>query len=343
MTANPPLNENVRPRPEVRVMRTQTLVYTKLIGQHNCYRRSSALSTSFSSPLSKLSTRFSQAARFSSSCTSSLRSDRAKPMALASAATEKAADKRCQQVCLLLLPSACVLFCSSSGHVSQDTVPAPWLLQGDAFLLPSFKTHLIKQYDVNPLPTGKHWGGAGGIILARYHDTSVGPYSELIFSSGLYRLGRHVGFHIDQIYVDSQLSLLGGRSNWAVPKELAEFEWQTQGKSTQVEVSLPGRSQPFLTASFDLSKLHIPASSAVVPSPLKSILQACHQQKLDSAAVKHLSTEVTAAGSLHALSAIKVQTDKTVVPDSKELGIWRTGISLAGFHGSFGKPTAFNA
>ena len=225
--------------------------------------------------------------------------------------------------------------------MSQETAPAPWVLQGDAYLLPSLQTRSIKLYDVNPLPAGEHWGVAGGIILARYHDTSVGPYSELIFSSGLYRLGRHVGFHIDQIYVDSQPSLLGGRLNWAVPKELADFDWQTQGKSTIVKVSLPGKTQPFLTASFDQSKLHVPASSAVVPSPLKSILQACNQQKLGSAAVKYLSTEVAAAGSLHALRAIKVQTDSSVVPDSKELGIWDTGISLAGFHGSFGKPTAF--
>ena len=264
-------------------------------------------------------------------------------MAVASQATGQAAKKRSLQVRLLFSPLSCVLFCSSQEHVSQDTVPAPWVLQGDAFLLPTFKTHFLKQYGVNPLPGGKHWGVAGGIILVRYHDTSVGPYSELIFTSGLYRLGRHVGFHIDQIYVDSQLSLVGGRINWAVPKELAEFDWQSQGKSTRVTVSLPGKSQPFLTASFDQSKLHIPASSAVVPSPLKSILQACNQQKPDSAAVKYLSTKVAAAGSLHALSAIKVQTDNTVVPDSNELGIWRTGISLAGFHGSFGKPTAFEA
>ena len=236
-----------------------------------------------------------------------------------------------------------LLFCSSPKDVFQESVPAPWSLQGDAFLLPSLNTHLIKQYDANPLPAGTHWGVAGGIILARYHNTSVGPYSELIFTSGLYRLGRHVGFHIDQIYVDSQLSLLGGRSNWGVPKQLAEFDWQTQGKSTQVKVSLPGKSQPFLTATFNQSKLHIPASSAVVPSPLKSILQACNQQKLDSAAAKCLSTKVKAAGSLHALSAIQVQTDNTVAPDSKELGIWQTGMSLAGFHGSFGKPTAFKA
>lgn len=230
----------------------------------------------------------------------------------------------------------------SPEGVSQETVPAPWKLQGDAFLLPTLQTKLIKQYTANPLPGGKHWGLAGGIILARYHDTPVGPYSELIFSSGLYRLGsHHIGFHIDQIYVDSQPSLLGGRLNWAVPKELAEFDWQIQDKLVQVKVRLPGKSEPFLTASFNQSNLHIPASLAVVPPPFKSILQARNEQPGDSAAVKYISTRVTAAGSLHALSAVTVQTDNSVVPGSKELGMWRTGISLTGFDGTFGKPTDF--
>ena len=342
MTARLQTKTSDHRRLDVIVMRVQTFICTNPIGRCVHRRSKSALSASASSPLGKLFTRLPQAAQYPVSCTSSVRSDRAQSMALSGQATRQAANKGSHQVCFLFSSSACVLFCSSPEPVSQETVPAPWVLQGDAFLLPSLKTRCIKQYDVNPLPGGKHWGLAGGIILARYHDTSVGPYSELIFTSGLYRLGRHVGFHIDRIYVDSQPSLLGGRLNWAVPKELADFDWQTQGKSTQVEVSLPGKSQPFLTASFDQSKLHVPASSAVVPSPLKSILQACNQQKLGSA-VKYLSTEVAAAGSLHALSAIKVQTDSSVVPDSKELGIWRTGISLAGFHGSFGKPTAFKA
>lgn len=224
--------------------------------------------------------------------------------------------------------------------MSQETVPAPWSLQGDAFLLPTFRTKKIKQYDANPLHGAKHWGLAGGILLARYHDTAVGPYNELIFTSGLHRLGSHVGFHISQIYVDSASSLLGGRLNWGVPKELADFDWQIKDQVIQVKVTLRGKSQPFLTATFDQSKLHVPASSVVVPPPLKSILQTCKPQG-DAAASKYLSTGVNASGSLHALSAIKVQTDSHVVPDSKDLNIWRTGVSLAGFHGCFGKPIAF--
>lgn len=201
----------------------------------------------------------------------------------------------------------------------------------------------MKQYDANPLLGAKHWGPAGGVLLARYHDTPVGPYNELILTSGLHRLGSHVGFHISQIFVDSKSSLLGGRLNWGAPKELAVFDWQTQDQTIQVKVSLQGKSQPFLTASFNQSNLHVPAWSAVVPPPLKTILQAGKQLPGDAAASEFLSTGVNATGSLHALSAIKLQTDRSVVPDAKDLAIWRTGISLTGFRGRFGEPVTFTA
>ena len=219
---------------------------------------------------------------------------------------------------------------------TQEVIPAPWSLHGDAFLLPTLTgLKAIQQYDTNPLPDAKHWGLAGAIILVRYHDTSVGPYNELIFTPGLHRLGRHVGFHISQIYVDSQRSLEGGRANWAVPKKLAVFDWQEQDSHIQLQVKLPNASQPFFTASFKQSKVQIPASSALVPPPLKTILQACDPKLMYS---KCLSTRVQAAGQLHVLSKIKVQTQNNEVPKDSDLGIWQKGISLIDFQGTFAKP-----
>lgn len=225
-------------------------------------------------------------------------------------------------------------------HVSfQAVAPAPWSLHGDAFLLPIFKVSSMKQFDVNPLPDGKHWGLAGAMLLVRYHDTTVGPYSELIFTPGLYRLGTHIGFHISQIYVDSKKSLEGGRANWAVPKKLATFDWQNQDNQILVTVSLPNASQPFLTASFKQSQRHIPASSVLVPPPLKTILQACDPKLMQS---DYLSTRLSAAGKLHLLSGTKVQSDGSEVPGDSNLGIWRTGISLTDFQGTFAAPQALH-
>ena len=221
----------------------------------------------------------------------------------------------------------------------QGVTPAPWSLHGDAFLLPTLKVSAIKQYDVNPLHGAKHWGLLGAVILVKYPETSVGPYSELIFTSGLHRLGSHVGFHISQIYVDSQASVDGGRANWAVPKKLAIFDWQTQGGQRHVKVSLPSANQPVFTASFKQSQFSIPASSVVVPPPLKTILQACDPQISNS---KYLSTRVNAAGRLHLLKAIQIQTDSNEVPSHADLGLWQLGISLTDFDGTFAVPQALS-
>ena len=168
-------------------------------------------------------------------------------------------------------------------------------------------------------------------MLVRYHDTSVGPYSELMFSTGLYRLGGHFGFHISQIYVDSQRSIDGGRANWAVPKKLAIFEWQETANQIQVKVRMAEASQPFLTTSFTRSSVHIPASTALVPPQLKTILQV---QDPDVPGT-YLATNIHAAGKLHLLTEAKVASDGQEVPKDNGLGIWRTGISLMGFQGSF--------
>lgn len=143
----------------------------------------------------------------------------------------------------------------------------------------------------------------------------------------------HLGFHISQIWVDSEKSLQGGRENWAVPKKLASFEWDVMDKQHTVAVKLAGATQPFFKARFTPSKLHISASSVLVPRPLKCILQAESQHKF-------LQTEVKAAGHLRLVTAVRATTNGSEVPADDQLGIWRMGLSLSNFKGQFMAPTA---
>lgn len=223
----------------------------------------------------------------------------------------------------------------SAGLVLQDTAPAPWSLHGDAYLLPTFKTAAMRQSDVNPMPGAVHWGGVGAVLLVRYHSTSVGPYSELILTSGLHRVGRHFGFHISQIYVDSLASQKGGQANWAVPKKLAVFDWQQDKQQMLVSIHLPDATEPFLSAGFSLSSIGIPASSVIVPPPFKTILQACDSE---SSKRQTLATRVSAAGQMHAVTKVKLETNGAEVPSVKHLGVWRTGIALTDFQGKFARP-----
>ncbi|CBL45864.1 hypothetical protein HDN1F_22810 [gamma proteobacterium HdN1] len=61
----------------------------------------------------------------------------------------------------------------------------------------------------------------GGFV--RYSQTPVGPYDEVLGLVGSWS-GLQPWGHVAFMSVDSQASLVGGRTNWAMPKTLARFD-----------------------------------------------------------------------------------------------------------------------
>lgn len=61
----------------------------------------------------------------------------------------------------------------------------------------------------------------GGIV--RYLETPVGPYDE-VFGIVMSGYGRQAVGTVTFMAVDSPASLVGGRTNWAMPKTLASFQ-----------------------------------------------------------------------------------------------------------------------
>ncbi|MBX9653000.1 acetoacetate decarboxylase family protein [bacterium] len=82
----------------------------------------------------------------------------------------------------------------------------------------------------------------GVVAFAHYGPGSVLEYDELIIAPAVVRQGAKFGVWITHIYVDHPVSLHGGREIWGVPKELATFEWQDNGDSSQVAAHARGRT-----------------------------------------------------------------------------------------------------
>lgn len=66
-------------------------------------------------------------------------------------------------------------------------------------------------------------GWLGTVMLVDYQTSGVGPYCELLFIPGLFRLGSRTTFSISKIYVSTVESVVNGIENWGIPKELADF------------------------------------------------------------------------------------------------------------------------
>lgn len=101
--------------------------------------------------------------------------------------------------------------------------PAPWSMHGQLWLS-LFRVREGDHPDRVP--------GVYGVALVSYETPSPLTYSELLVARPVKAAGgRRV--NITDIWVDSQDSLEGGRTLWAIPKDLCDFERTTTGDRVQ--------------------------------------------------------------------------------------------------------------
>lgn len=107
------------------------------------------------------------------------------------------------------------------GIATASTYPdAPWRLSGRVW------TGLFRADQSAPIPAGLRPllpGSWVTVTLARYLE-GTRRYDELIVGP-LVRRGPRFGVHVDHIWVSDDVSRLGGRRIWGLPKRLAEFAW----------------------------------------------------------------------------------------------------------------------
>jgi hypothetical protein len=123
----------------------------------------------------------------------------------------------------------------------QQFSPAPWQLCGDAILaFKPVRTELARPLVPTDARIVSVWPGRtiAMLYLARYRQSPVGEYGEVIVAPAIVRLQGRIGAWISHILVDSEASMIAGRTIWALPKQLASIQWHAASQA-QIRVDAP--------------------------------------------------------------------------------------------------------
>lgn len=141
----------------------------------------------------------------------------------------------------------------------------PWKLQGYGFQTLCFPDiSRVSASLPSALEVVSVWPGKtlGGIYLASYTQGSTLIYNELIVISAIVRYQNKLGAWISHIYVDNPASVAGGREIWGLPKELAQFTWESHD-TLSVRVSQENHLLCELTCKWQLPGIQQPLWGSV--------------------------------------------------------------------------------
>lgn len=154
--------------------------------------------------------------------------------------------------------------------------PAPWTLQGRGYIC-MLRMPQVMLNDASFAPESlrgrRRPSPYAYMMLVDYADSPVGPYHELLFIPGRYDFGQgRQHFSISRIFVSSLDSVVNGRRNWGIPKELAQFDVR-YGDQGVDRVAVLRDGKPFAEFEFSAFKLPLPFTTALLPKALTTLGQ----------------------------------------------------------------------
>ena len=184
------------------------------------------------------------------------------------------------------------------------TIPAPWKLEGQGYiLLYKFKKTFLRERGF--IPEGVRdalSGGIGAVMLVDYTESEVGPYDELLFIPGKFRLGGGRWDRITKIYVSTMVSVLNGRLNWAIPKERADFKFTRENGKEEISVTI--NEQSIFHIILESKGPRFPVDTRFLPFPL-----------LQGDEGSFLQTTFSGSGMGRFASVKKIEIDQSFFPD----------------------------
>lgn len=151
----------------------------------------------------------------------------------------------------------------------EGAIPAPWNLQGKGYImLYKFSRDFVaKEGRVPGFLKGRFIGGLGSVMLVDYQNSDAGPYGELLFIPGMFLHNGKLKDTISKIYVSSEASVINGRANWGIPKELADFRFERiNATDERITVSVGDRK----VGEFEIATAgpKFPVNTKMLPFPL---------------------------------------------------------------------------
>jgi hypothetical protein len=109
-------------------------------------------------------------------------------------------------------------------------------------------------------------------MLVDYASSDCGPYRELLFVPGTFRTpDNETHCAITRIFVSTQISVDSGITNWAIPKELAAFDWTRDGSLERVRVAQG--DIPVAEFAFSSQDWGLPVNADLVPPRWRTLAQ----------------------------------------------------------------------
>ncbi|WP_207430917.1 acetoacetate decarboxylase family protein [Sabulibacter ruber] len=157
--------------------------------------------------------------------------------------------------------------------------PAPWKLTGEGLVwLYAFPREFNLEHGfLEDFQASAYLGKIGAVMYLNYRTTNVGPYQELLFLPGLFKVNGQVAFSVSKIYVSTSASAWNGRENWGIPKEIADFSF-LKSSDGLMDLELSAGNQVFFTAQAKSFGPRLPVTTR--PLPLVKLVQNVREQLL---------------------------------------------------------------
>ncbi|HEX4878792.1 MAG TPA: acetoacetate decarboxylase family protein [Limnobacter sp.] len=158
--------------------------------------------------------------------------------------------------------------------------PAPWQLHGNGLivLLKNSTERALADPAIDKAMVPHLRSHYAVLMLVNYEQSNVGPYQELLYIPGSALIDGRRHLTISNIWVSSQASVDNGRRNWGIPKQLANFNWQTQPDGGQ-RVRVEHAGQTLIDLRYHGKGWACPVHTAFVPGFMRTLVQSLDGQR----------------------------------------------------------------